>query len=289
MFTPRDAGLLVRMTRPANVAIALATFTVAGYLSYRGSLALWADPWFWAEAGLLVLIMASGYWVNDVYDFRIDRINRPERAWVGAAISTKKVLTVYFGVVFVCAVASALLPLKYLLLNLGALLGLGLYARYLKRTPLWGNLVIASLTAFVVLAGALLHLLRLPLLWMIGFAFLATLVREVVKDAEDLRGDLRYGLKTLPATVGLRATGRWVALGYGLLLLAVWVPAATALARGAAVPWGYLAVVGTTVQLPVVVGLVRLRRAARPTDYRWHSGLLKAILPGGLLALLMLA
>ena len=52
---------------------------------------------FWATLLTIAGIAATGYWINDVYDFRIDRINKPNRTIVNAILSVKKVMTIYIG------------------------------------------------------------------------------------------------------------------------------------------------------------------------------------------------
>lgn len=289
MLSAQDIRQFFRLSRPINLLIAWLTFALAAYISDYGRWQLLENPHFWAEGGLILAVMATGYWINDVYDFRIDRINKPARTVVGAFLSTKKVITAYLVWVFLASGASLLLPLKYILLNLGAIAALWLYAHFFKRYAVVGNLVVATLTALVVLAGALLYTLRLPLLWMIGFAFLVTLVREVVKDVEDLRGDMRYHLRTLPILLGIRGSKRVIGWLYILLSLATLAPFVTEGLLVRTLPWAYLVSVLVLVALPLVYMYVRLQAAARPTDFSWHSRRLKWVMLGGWVALLLLA
>lgn len=236
----------------------------------------------------MACIMMGGYWINDVYDFKIDRVNKPDRVWVNAFISRKKVLTAYFSVNTGIAALCLLLPWPLAVLNLAAILALQLYAMYFKRYAVVGNLVIATLTALVVVQGGLLTQWRWPLLWMATFAFGITFIREVVKDVEDIRGDILYGLRTLPIQAGLRTTKRVLAFSYGVMLLAVLAPVAVEWARRGVVLWPYALAAVLAVQLPIIYLLGLLRKAVQPRQYRSQSLWLKVTTVAGLLVTLLL-
>ena len=283
-----DLKHFVRIARVGNLAIAAATFALAAYVSALRRLDFAGDWRFWLELALMMLIMAGGYWVNDAYDFKIDRINRPHQTVVGPHLSRKKVLTVYLVVTWGALTASLLLPWKWVLINGCAAVTLYLYAAYFKRTAVVGNLIIASLTALVVLSAALLYHLKLPLMWAMIFAFGITFVREVTKDVEDIRGDLQHGLHTLPIVLGIRGT-KWVLLGaHAVLIGACWLPVLVhhLLGEGPVLRYAYTSVM--LVQLPLVGVMVLVRRSRRPSDFGPQAAVLKAVIVGGLLSILQL-
>lgn len=284
----RELGLFVRIARPGNLAIAAATFTLAAYVSGQRTWGFAADWRYWLELALMLAIMAGGYWVNDAYDFKIDRINRPTQTVVGPHLSRKKVLSVYFAATWLALTLSLLLWWKWTLINGCAAVTLYLYAAYFKRTAVVGNLVIASLTALVVLSGALLYTLALPLLWAMVFAFGITFAREVTKDVEDIRGDLQHGLHTLPILLGIRRT-KWVLLvTHALMIGACWVPVLVhhLLGQDDLLRYAYTSVL--LVQLPLVYVMVLVRRSRRPADFGEQATLLKAVIGGGLVSILLL-
>jgi 4-hydroxybenzoate polyprenyltransferase len=284
----RDTQLFWRITRPGNLLIAAVTFAVATFLSSQRSFSFVADGAFWGELVIIIVIMAAGYWVNDAYDYKIDRINKPQRTVVGPHLSRKKVLSVYFAVNWLAMTASLALPPKFILVNGCAAVSLYLYASYFKRTAVVGNLIVASLTALVVLAGALLYHLKLALLWGMVFAFLITFLREVTKDIEDIRGDLQHGLHTLPILVGIRGA-KWVLLvGHVLTIMACWVPVVVHPLMGEprVAPYAFASLM--LVQIPLGYVLVLLRTARRPTDFGPQATVLKAVIAGGLVSLLLL-
>jgi 4-hydroxybenzoate polyprenyltransferase len=174
-----------------------------------------------------MLLSAGGYVINDYFDRKIDSVNDPEDVVVGYSISLRHTMAIHM----VLTVLGILLGfyvafrIHYYYLGILFLLGAGIlwfYSTSYKRQLLIGNLMVALLTGCVPL---LVLLFELPLLYarfgdilltggfslsylvmwvggFSGFAFLLTLAREIIKDAEDIKGDTSYGRRTLPAVAG---------------------------------------------------------------------------------------
>lgn len=150
------------------------------------------------------LIAAGGYIINDYYDIKIDMVNKPDRVILNKRISRRT--GIMFHVIFnLTAIAICLLKLT---LNVAIFMGLcgallWLYSNSLKRTAIWGNLTIALL-AFASLAMlALFYQSSInAILFFAFFAFFTTLIREIIKDMEDAKGDEMYGCQTLPIVFG---------------------------------------------------------------------------------------
>ncbi|TAE58930.1 MAG: hypothetical protein EAZ89_02985, partial [Bacteroidetes bacterium] len=214
----RDFIYFFRISRPMNVLVSVLAFGLACYLTHGRSLRFLSDVPFWAAAFTIAIIAATGYWINDVHDFRIDRINKPRRTIVNAHLSVKKVLTLYFGLTGGVLLFSLLYFGFYLgkpnvsFINFLSVFLLFIYAGYLKRVGVAGNLTIAFLIALVLFMSYYLYgVVRMSLIWSIVFAFQITLIREITKDVEDIRGDLAYHLRTLPIQIGVRATQKVLA------------------------------------------------------------------------------
>ncbi len=155
------------------------------------------------------LVCAAGNIVNDLVDTEIDRINRPQRVMVRQALS-RRYAVVTAVVLNLAAVAIALTVSPAVtatgLIAIGLLMG---YNFRLKRVPLLGNAVIALLGAMTFITGGLAvdvaGSFRLPgPLIPAVFAFLFHIVREIVKDVQDLEGDKKLGVTTLPQLIGVR-------------------------------------------------------------------------------------
>ena len=217
--TPESAGWLTRWTQLARlvrlpnllIIVLTLTLTQACLLAPERPLPALLDVRF----GLLVLatvcVAAAGNIINDYYDVKIDAINRPGRLVVGSAVGRRSAMMAHLvlsaeGV----AVAGALSRLVGLV-TLGAVLLLWGYSARFKRVALLGNLSIAALTAASVLLPELLRRTGSSAVWAYALAaFLLTVVREIIKDIEDMRGDAQHDCRTLPIVVGV-ARSKWVA------------------------------------------------------------------------------
>jgi len=174
-----------------------------------------------------MLIAAAGYIINDYFDTRADLINKPARVVVGVAISRRvamilhlilNIIGVGIGVYLAFYVGLPALSLVFML-STGLL---WFYSTNYKKQFLVGNLAVAFLTGLVPL---MVVLFEIPLLnreygevmirydadfnylfaWVSAFsffAFMTTLIREIIKDAEDFEGDNAYGMKTVPIVLG---------------------------------------------------------------------------------------
>ena len=161
-------------------------------------------------------LAAAGNIENDIRDLKTDRINRPKRPLISQNITQRKARVV-MGCMYVLGVLSALMySLPHAGLAIITALLLTLYNSQLKSWPLIGNLAIAilcTLPIWFVEFPFWPHQTWVPIV----FAFLTTLVREVLKDMEDLKGDSQTGRVSLPMIFGENKSA-WLCL---LLLIIV--------------------------------------------------------------------
>ncbi len=248
-----------------------------------------------------VLIAAGGYLINDLLDYESDLVNKPEAVFVNRIFSIRTVWVFYalatllgFAIAWYLAVYVKNLPL--VLIYPTAVLLLYFYSKKLKKMPLWGNVVVAIFCAFV--AGVILFAERENFGQMdekggvasvlfggyLVFAFLSTLLREIVKDIEDMEGDARLGLQTLPLRFGLETAKKW-AIGVGgvllfsLLLFVYWLWQRHEVASSLFTVFG--------IGLPLVYTLVFIKKAASKSDYSKACLLAKLIMLSGLGLLLL--
>ena len=203
---------LLRIIRPINLAFlafALLGVILLGY-QIEGALIHPRISHFWFVILFVYVICsvtASGYVINDYFDVKTDAINKPNKQTVGKIINLKDTRILYFGLLLDGIVFSSLLfwcsgkffftPVVFLTQIL-----LFVYAKYLKKSFLIGNLLVATLTIvpyvlilFIFEFGFVLQVV-VVLLSISGFVL--NLTREVVKDWEDTPGDLTIGAQTLP-------------------------------------------------------------------------------------------
>ena len=183
-------------------------------------------------------IAASGYVINDIYDVQADKINKPEKLIIGNKISEKKANNLFIilnviGVGIGFYLANLLGKPGFVAIFIFSSALLYLYASYLKQIPVLGNVLISLLVGFVVLLPSVFDLfpainsqnkqvqslLFSILLDYAIFAFLINLLREIVKDQEDAKGDYNAGIQTLPIILGHSRTNK-IIFAIGILPVA---------------------------------------------------------------------
>lgn len=212
----------LKLTRFPNLLI-------IGLTQYFSVIFLVAYPETWIEklvdiklfllSSSTILIAAAGYIINDYYDIKIDYVNKPHKVVVGKLVKRRIVLFSHAALNIIGIAIGFYLNLYVGVINFVAGFMLWIYSNRLKRMPFIGNVVIASLAGLSILVVAIYYQRNYSLLVNYAvFAFSINLVREVIKDMEDLRGDMRFGSKTLPIIWGLRRTKYFL---YGLIILFV--------------------------------------------------------------------
>ena len=241
--------------------------------------------------GLLVLaallIAAAGYIINDYYDVKIDAINRPDRLVIGRVVRRRKAMLAHVILSGAGVLLAGWLHPVLGFVTLGTALLLWGYSARFKRVALVGNASIATLTAALVLLPELqLQLARQEansVVWPYALAaFLLTMIREIVKDVEDMRGDAQHGCRTLPLVVGVART-KWVA-GFFLACLTLLTLGATGrLFASGHWPLGSWLVL--LVLLPMAQLVRLLIRADRQQHFHHLSAWCKAIMLAGVLSM----
>jgi 4-hydroxybenzoate polyprenyltransferase len=197
-----------------------------------------------------VFVAAGGNVINDYFDTRIDRINKPGEVIVGRSVKRRTAITGHFVLSAIGFLLGAFVAWRSGLIQLAllpafAIGALWTYSTTFKRRFMIGNGLVATLTALVPLT---VGLYEIPLLkrayavpelvyvpngdafqlvpafdqlwaWILAytaFAFLSTLVRELQKDMADVKGDEADGCRTVPIVMGMG----W-ARGLSLLYIAI--------------------------------------------------------------------
>ncbi len=251
-----------------------------------------------------VLIAAAGYIINDYFDIQIDNVNKPERLIIGKLIKRRWAMLLHLvlslaGLFLSAVVSMHLNNLLLLALNFLSVLMLLLYSSTFKKRLLIGNIIISVLTAWVVgvlfiaeirlndLAYMQLHQAALGSLYKVtlvyaGFAFIVSLIREVVKDMEDMEGDRRFGCKTMPISWGIPSTKIFVAVWIFVLVGLFAAIAFYALLNSW--PWPYYALsFAMIIQFSYM--LKKLYYAQVTADYAKISTSLKLVMLIGILSM----
>lgn len=161
------------------------------------------------------LAIASGYIINSFYDSKKDLINRPNKSQLDRLVSQKTKLQVYFSLNFFVAVIAFFVSFRAVMFFSVYIFLIWFYSHKIKKYPLVGNLMAAFLAVLPFLAILLYFYLKMPLyeienskgklaviLSHATFLFLLLLIREMIKDLENLKGDLANDYKTIPIIYG---------------------------------------------------------------------------------------
>mgnify|MGYP001048232553 CR=1 FL=1 len=165
---------------------------------------------FFLMVSATVMITSAGYLINDYYDVKIDFVNKPDRVVVGKELRRRWVIfghtVLNFGAIAIGFYISR--PIGFTIF--GAAFMLWLYSNQLKRLPFIGNFVVAVLTGTTLILVAEYFQQRTYIIACYAiFAAFITLIREIIKDTEDMKGDEKFGCKTIPIVMGIAKT-KWI-------------------------------------------------------------------------------
>lgn len=286
---------LMQVTRANNLLIMLATlclsyYALTDYLTPDDLL----RPRFLLLCVCVLLTAAAGYIINDYLDVNIDLTNKPDKVIIGKTISRRWAMLLHF-VFNGLAILTGLYLNAYLgLMVLVCTLLLWLYSALFKKKFLTGNLLVAALSAFVIVILPLFNKqVSGYLVWVYAlFAFGISLIREIVKDAEDVKGDSKFYCKTLPIVLGIRKTKKVLS---SLVLIYLILLASHLTIGNAHIPFRhhYGAVIYAyymvfMVGAPLVLSLVLVYRADVKSDFTRLSLLYKLIMVSGLISMFMI-
>ncbi len=209
----------LRLCRAPNLILVFLSVMVGGFMGGFSPL------WRILIAGLSASLVAGGgnVW-DDIFDLRIDRVNRPSRPLPSGDIDLMGVLRLA-SLLFLGGLGlSLLLGLEAIFLALLSFLLLLFYPLFSRRKGLVGNLVISLLSGFAFLYGGIAVGNPQGALIPALFALLYHLGRELLKDIEDREGDRAGGKTTYPLVHGLNASLRLVTLSFGGLICLTFLP-----------------------------------------------------------------
>ena len=209
---------IVRLMRPLNcmlfiAGVLLGGLLVAGAEAFQGRQLIRLG----LAAGSAMLVGGGANSINDAFDREVDRINRPGRPLPSGQVSVRAARWTWGAASAAGLLVSLWLSATHVALAGGCFLLLYLYSARIKRLPLAGNVLVALVVALaLVYGGAAVGPVGPAALVGAAFAFLTTLVREMIKDVQDAQGDAEKGLRTLPIAYGAGVTVRGAA---GVLVL----------------------------------------------------------------------
>jgi 4-hydroxybenzoate polyprenyltransferase len=249
-----------------------------------------------------IFIAAAGYIINDYFDLHIDMVNKPHKVVIEKNIKRRWAIVFHLSFSFVgfiisCYVGYKISNIYIPFINLISIALLWFYSTTFKKKLLIGNVIISLLTAWVIFVltfaeftrannledvSIIARLLKLSILYA-GFAFVISLIREVIKDMEDMNGDAKYNCRTMPIVWGIPVskvfTAVWIivligttaVLQFYVLQLGWWLSAL----------YSFFLII-----LPLIWILKKLYAATVTSDYSDLSKAVKLVMFTGILSML---
>lgn len=168
------------------------------------------------------LIAAAGNIINDYFDVKADRINKPEKLIITKYIKRRWAIFWHWTfntIAFLIGVYLSFLydTLSFAFIQLISINFLWFYSMYFKRKMLIGNAIISFLTAMIPILSVLFYHFSQEnpidhysdyvfVYLMAGFAFILNLAREIIKDIEDIEGDKLIQVRSLPMVIGVKSS-----------------------------------------------------------------------------------
>jgi len=254
-----------------------------------------------------VFIAAAGYIINDYFDINIDQVNKPDKMIVEKIIKRRWAILFHWIITTLGLLISLYVSFKtsfiVIIVNVLCTLLLWFYSTTFKKKLLSGNIIISLLTAWTVLVlyfaanntyhftlqfpdetfSAMNRIFKFAVLYA-GFAFIISLIREVVKDIEDMEGDAKYNCKTMPIVWGVPSSkvfaGVWLVVLIGVLFIILFY--ALQLGWWLITLYCFLIVI-----LPLIWILRKLYVAQNTPQYHQVSSMIKLVMLSGILSMFL--
>lgn len=241
-----------------------------------------SDPFLYLIVLSTLLIAAAGYIINDYFDVKIDIVNKPQKVIIGRYLKRRMAIGTHQVFNILGILCGLVVNYKVALVNILSVSLLWLYSERFKRQLLVGNLIVSLLTALSLLILSVHYTdNRMLVLAYAVFAFFISLIREIIKDIEDIKGDAAHGCRTLPIVVGVRGTKQVL---YALIVLF----AGILLVWGQVIENKAISISFTLLTLSLAYLISQLRKAQTRKDFASLSTVCKVIMLIGLLSMVLI-
>lgn len=252
-----------------------------------------------------ILIAAGGYVINDIVDAEVDQVNKPIKTYIPSQISLKTAYYYYFlllsiGFLLAFYIAYSIDNLPLVIIYPSACIFLYLYSFKYKNSIIIGNVMVSIFVALV--SGIILfaernsvgNLSNQTQMWLVielfftymVFSFMVNMIREIIKDIEDVEGDNKAGLLTYPIKYGINAAKNLASLFslVTIILLIVWM-----LVTDIPMDLRMYVFLLLLVASPLVVIIQILTKTTSKRDFSKISAILKYVMLAGLVSIILLS
>ncbi|WP_158974514.1 geranylgeranylglycerol-phosphate geranylgeranyltransferase [Cellulophaga sp. L1A9] len=228
------------------------------------------------------MVIAAGYIINNFYDAEKDLINKPHKTMLDRLVSQRFKLSTYFVLNFLSVLVASYVSFKAVLFFSSYIFGIWIYSHKLKRIPFIGNFISATLAVapfFVVFVyyRNFEHVIFVHAL----FLFLVILARELIKDLENIAGDIAQNYKTIPILYGENTSKTII----GILFLLTLIPSLLLILK---FDVGYMYIYFIACVILLLLCLVLLLRSDSKKHYILLHNILKFIIIAGVFSILLI-
>ena len=300
----------LKLIRYKNLFMVLLTIVLTKYVVIDSFTSAISDFQFILLVISILCITAGGYIINDIFDIKADKINKPTKVYIENTISKKNAFLAYIllcllGLVLGVYTSYIKGNISYSIFFISIIILLYWYSKSLKRIAVIGNLVIAFLTALTIFIVFVFEIkntntafnlveaisnffisisITISIFIYIIFAFFMTFIREVIKDIEDVKGDYALQMKTLPILIGVKRTKNIALLIASLVFVFILFILKEELLQLPILLWYTI----LFIILPFTWFLYKLYNSKTKKEFHLLSNLLKIIMFFGVLSMLLI-
>lgn len=228
------------------------------------------------------LTIASGYIINNFYDSEKDLINRPNKSMLDRLVSQKTKLQVYFGLNFLATALAYIISWRAALFFAVYIFLIWFYSHKLKKYPIIGNLT-ASLLAVLPFFGILLYFKNFyhVIFAHATFLFLLILIREMIKDLENIKGDVANNYQTIPVRFGEKISKQLITV----LTISTVIPVFILIDR---YDVGYMGIYFYISLIVLIFFILKLWKSQTHNEYVQLHNILKSLIVAGVFCIVLI-
>ncbi|MFS4468612.1 geranylgeranylglycerol-phosphate geranylgeranyltransferase [Maribacter sp. 2210JD10-5] len=240
------------------------------------------------DANLFVIVLAStfviaaGYIINNFYDAEKDLINKPRKSMLDRLVSQRFKLSTYFVLNFLAVFSASYASFRAVLFFSAYIFGIWFYSHKLKKVPFVGNFVSATLAITPFFAVFVYYKNFEPVIFVHAmFLFLLILAREMIKDLENISGDMAQNYRTIPIIYG----GRISKICIAILIILTLIPSLLLIYK---FDVGFMNLYFAGCIILLILFLILLLKSTTKRHYVWLHNILKLIIIVGVFSILLI-